>query len=54
MLKDKLKSFKEELFEEKKEEFRKTMQVDQTVQDVDDVDLKDWRQDNTSSGNEED
>ena len=53
MLKNQLKIKKDELFEEKKEEFRKTMNVDQTVDEVDVVDPQTCRH-NTSSSNEED
>ena len=53
MLKNQLKIKKDELFEEKKEESRKTMNVDQTVDEVDVVDPQNWRH-NTSSSNEED
>lgn len=53
MLKEQLKIKKDELFEEKKEEFRKTMNVDQTIDEVDVVDPQDWRK-NTSSSNEDD
>lgn len=47
-----LKSQKEELFEEKKEEFRKTLQVEQRVEEVEFVDKQNWRRNESSSESE--
>jgi len=47
-----LKAVKEELLEEKKEEFRKTLLAEQRVEEVEYVDKQNWRRNTSSSESE--
>lgn len=51
-IRETLKVQKEELFEEKKEEFRKTLALEQKVEEVDAVDKQNWRRNTSSSSSD--